>query len=187
MRLKATNSDTAWGSPAKLFHWLVAALIFTQFALGWLAVAWRLSPAKLNLFVWHKSIGMLLLVLVVLRLLWRLRNPAPALPANTSAWERRAAHASHALLYVLMLAMPLTGWIHNSAAGIPFRIFWSLPLPALVAPDKQLAGLAASAHFWLFVAFSALLVLHIAAALWHHFVKRDNLLSRMLPARRNPK
>lgn len=154
-----------------------------QFILGWLAASWRLSPTKINLFVWHKSIGMLILALVVLRLLNRLAKPTPALPAGMPAWERTAARASHALLYVLMVAMPLTGWIINSAAGVPFRIFWQVPLPALLAPDKGTADLAALAHFCLGIAFVTLLILHIGAALRHHFVKRNDVLTRMMHAR----
>jgi cytochrome b561 len=179
--LKGSNSDASWGAPAKFFHWLVAALIFTQFALGWTAASWRLSPTKLNLFVWHKSTGMVILALVLLRLLWRLANATPALPADTPAWERAAARSSHALLYALMIAMPLSGWIINSAAGVPFSIFWWIPLPPVVAPDKHTAELAALAHFSLFVVLAALLVLHVGAALRHHVVKRNNVLARMLP------
>lgn len=181
--LKASNTDSSWGAPAKLLHWVIAALIAAQFALGWLAAGWRLSPLKLNLFVWHKSLGMLVLALVVLRLLWRLANPTtPALPADTPAWERAAARLSHALLYVIMLAMPLIGWVISSASGVPFRIFWRIPLPALVAVDKQTADLASLAHFWLGMVFAALLVVHVFAALRHHFVKRNDVLTRMLPA-----
>ncbi|VTU28039.1 cytochrome b [Variovorax sp. PBL-E5] len=177
------RADAPWGAVAKCFHWLVAALIFVQFALGWLAASWRLSPTKLDLFIWHKSTGMLILTLVVLRLLWRLVTPTPALPADTPAWERAAARASHVLLYLLMITMPLSGWVLNAAAGVPFRIFRLIPLPAIVAPDKQTADLAAAVHFSLFVALAALLVLHIGAALRHHFVKHDDVLRRMLPAR----
>lgn len=180
---KGSNSDSAWGAPSKFFHWFVAALIFAQFALGWLAAGWRLSPAKLNLFVWHKSIGMVILALVLLRLMWRLANPSPTLPEDTPAWERFAAHMSHALLYVLMIGMPLSGWIINSAAGIPFSIFWTVPLPAVVAPDKHTAALATLVHFSLFLVFAVLLVVHIGAALWHHFIKRDRVLIRMLPSK----
>jgi cytochrome b561 len=187
MPMKLTNSDTTWGAPAKLLHWLVAALIFTQFALGWIATGWRLSPMKLNLFVWHKSTGMLILALVLLRLLWRLTNPTPALPADTPDWERAAARTSHALLYVLMIAMPLVGWVINSAAGIPFSIFWLIPLPSVVAPDKHIAELAALVHLSLFIILAALLVLHVAAALRHHFIKKNNLLARMLPTIGNRK
>ena len=166
-----------------MFHWVIAALIFTQYILGWLAASWRLSPTKINLFVWHKSIGILILVLVVLRLLNRLTKPTPALPSDMPAWERTAARASHILLYVLMIAMPLTGWIINSAAGVPFRVFWQVPLPALLAPDKETADLAALVHFSLGIVFVALLVLHIGAALRHHFVKHNDVLIRMLHAR----
>lgn len=168
-------------------HWFVAALIFTQFALGWTAALWRLSPVKLNLFVWHKSTGMLILALVLLRLLWRLAHPTPELPADMPAWERAAARASHALLYALMIAMPVSGWIINSAAGVPFSIFRLIPLPALVAPDKHTAELAALAHLSLFVVLAALVAVHAAAALRHHFVKRNKVLAGMLPMMGQPK
>lgn len=182
-RPSSPSPALAWNAAAKSFHWGIAALILLQFVLGWLAASWRLSPTKLDLFVWHKSIGMLILALVVLRLLNRLATRAPALPAGMPAWERAAAHASHVLLYGLMLALPLSGWIVSAAAGVPFRIFWRLPLPAIVGPDRQTAEFAAAVHFALGVALVALLVLHIGAALRHHFAQRDEVLSRMLPAR----
>lgn len=172
---------TSWSATAKFFHWLIAALILVQVGLGIAAVTWRLSPTKLNLFVWHKSTGMLILVLVGLRLLWRLSHAVPALPAATPDWERRAAQASHFLLYVLLIAVPLSGWVVASASGIPFSIFWRIPLPEIAAVDKQVADAAARVHLWLIVAFVALLVVHVGAALRHHFVKRDDVLSRMLP------
>ena len=158
----------------------MAALIAAQIALGWVAVSLRLSPLKLNVFVWHKSIGMVLLVLVLGRILWRLTNVTPALPGGTQSWERHAARWNHALLYAAMIAMPVTGWIVNSAAGIPFRIFRLVPLPEIVAPDEAVAELAARAHFWLFVLLCALLLVHVAAALRHHFIKRNEVLVRML-------
>ncbi|MBI2317753.1 MAG: cytochrome b [Betaproteobacteria bacterium] len=175
------NTRDAWGAPAKLFHWLMAALVFAQIPLGWTAATWPLSPLKLNLFVWHKSVGMLILALALLRLAWRLGNPAPALPADTLAWERLAARASHALLYLLMVALPVTGWVINSAANIPFRIFWLVPLPAIVEPSKHAAELAAAVHFGLFVFLATLLLVHIGAALRHHYIKRNDVLTRMLP------
>jgi len=177
------NDDDSWGAPAKLFHWLMAVLIFAQIALGLLAASWRLSPTKLNLFFWHKSTGMLILALLALRLLWRLANRTPELPANMPGWERAAARLSHGLLYVLMIALPITGWIVNSASNIPFRIFWLIPLPAIVAPDKATADLAALVHGGLFALLALVLVAHIGAALRHHFVKRNTVLVRMLPWR----
>lgn len=175
------NTGASWGAVAKFLHWSIATLIFVQFALGWIAASWRLSPTKLELFVWHKSIGLLILLLVVLRLLWRLANTVPVLPVEMSAAERAAARMSHGLLYLLILAMPLSGWVINSAAKIPFRVFWLFPLPPIVAPDKALAELAKQVHFILFVMIAALVAVHIAAALRHHLVKRNDTLTRMLP------
>jgi len=175
------NTDQSWGAPAKLLHWAVAALVFVQIALGWAAVTWRLSPTKLDLFVWHKSTGMLILMLMVVRAAWRMANAAPSLPADMRPLERRAAQASHLLLYLLLLLTPVTGWIVNSAANVPFRMFWLIPVPALVEPDKANSDAAASVHFALFVALALLLAVHVGAALRHHFLKRNDVLVRMLP------
>jgi len=179
------NTDLSWGAPAKLLHWVVAALVFAQIALGWAAVSWRLSPTKLDLFVWHKSTGMLVLLLMVVRVAWRAANTAPALPAGMRPLERRAAGASHLLFYVLLLLMPMTGWIVNSAENIPLRMFWQIPLPNLVGPDEATALAAARVHLALFVALSLLLAVHIGAALRHHFLKRNDVLVRMLPGTRS--
>lgn len=175
------NDADSWGAPAKLFHWTMAALILAQIALGLTAASWRLSPTKIELFFWHKSTGMLILALLALRLAWRLANPTPAFPSGMPAWERAGAHLSHALLYLLMVALPVTGWIVNSASNIPFRIFWLIPLPAIVAPDKPTADLVARVHGGLFALLALVLLAHIGAALRHHFVKRNNVLTRMLP------
>jgi len=175
------NTADSWGAPAKFLHWIMAVLILAQITLGVMAATWRVSPAKLELFFWHKSTGMLILALVALRLLWRLANPTPALPSGMPAWERAAARSSHLLLYLLMIALPVSGWIINSAANVPFRIFWLIPLPAIVAPDKPTADLVALVHGGLFAALALVLVAHIGAALRHHFVKRNAVLIRMLP------
>ena len=177
------DAAASWGGPAKAFHWVMALLIFVQIALGLMAANWHLSPTQIRLFFWHKSIGMLILALLALRLAWRLASRAPALPADMPAWERAAARASHALLYLLMVALPVTGWIVNSAANIPFRIFYLVPLPAIVAPDKALSDDVAWVHRGLFVVLALVLLAHIGAALRHHFVKRDDVLARMLPWR----
>jgi cytochrome b561 len=177
------NSIQAWGTGAKLFHWTLAVLILAQIALGLTARGWRLSPTKLDLFVWHKSIGILILVVVALRIVWRLANPAPSHPAGMPVWERIAARFAHVLLYLLMLALPFSGWIINSASNIPFRIFWQWPLPAIVARSDATADLAKDLHYWLFMAIGLVLAAHIGAALRHHFVLRDDVLRRMLPGR----
>ncbi len=177
------NDADSWGAPAKLFHWVMAALILVQITLGLMAANWPLSPAKLELFFWHKSSGMLILALVALRLAWRLANPTPALPPGMAAWERTAAHLSHFLLYALMIALPVTGWIISSASNVPFRIFWLIPLPAITAPDKAVANLFSAVHGWLVTLLALVLLAHVGAALRHHYVKRDAVLSRMLPWR----
>src|SRR6267154_1317822 len=152
------NASDSWGAPAKLFHWVMAALILAQIALGLMAANWRVSPTKIELFFWHKSTGMLILALVGLRILWRLANPTPELPGGTAAWERAAARLGHFMLYALMVA-----------------------LPAIVAPDEPTADLFALVHGWLFMLLALVLVAHIGAALRHHFVKRNTMLIRMLP------
>src|SRR2546427_643449 len=133
------NDADSWGAPAKLFHWVMAALILAQIALGVMAASWRVSPTKLELFFWHKSTGMLILALVALRLLWRLANPPPELPSGIAAWERPAARLSPVLLYALMIALPATRWIINSPSKVPIRNFCLLPLPAIAAPDEPTA------------------------------------------------
>ena len=175
------NRLESWTATAKLFHWVMAALIFAQIALGLTAVSWHVSPTKLNLLVWHKSTGMLILALLALRLLWRLSHRAPQLPREMPRWERAGAHLSHVLLYLLMIALPLTGWVISSASNVPFRIFWTIPLPAIAAPDKALADLFATIHGWLVTLLALVLVAHVGAALRHHYVKKDTVLTRMLP------
>jgi len=171
----------SWTGTAKLFHWVMAMLIFAQIALGLLAVSWHVSPTKLTLFVWHKSTGMLILALLALRVLWRAFNRPPELPWEMPLWERAGAHLSHLLLYALMVALPLTGWVIASASNVPFKIFWAIPLPAITAPDKAVSDLFATIHGWLVTLFAVVLVAHIGAALRHHYVKKDTVLTRMLP------
>jgi cytochrome b561 len=180
------NTAHSWGVLARFFHWTVALLILAQIALGVTAVAWRISPLKLELFVWHKSVGMLILMLMLARLAWRLGHRTPALPPDTPVWERYAAHASHGLLYALAIALPISGWVINSAAAVPFSVFWLVPLPAIVAPDEHLEDLAKLAHLWLIVALCLLVVVHIGAALRHHLMKRNDVLIRMLPGSWRP-
>src|SRR5438046_3510721 len=110
------NTPDSWGAPAKLFHWVMAALILAQIALGVMAASWRVSPTKLELFFWHKSTGVLILALVALRLLWRLANPAPLLPPAMAPWKRAAPRLSHLLIYTLMTPLPVTAWMDTPAA-----------------------------------------------------------------------
>jgi cytochrome b561 len=175
------NTRERWGLISQLLHWLVAVLILVQVGVGVAAVDWRLSPTKLDLFVWHKSVGMLILLLVLLRLGWRITNPTPAPPPDMRPWEVHAAQISHVLLYLFVLGLPLTGWIINSAANIPLKLFWLVPLPDITAPSKPLQEAATGAHVALVIALAALLVVHVGAALRHHYLKHNAVLRRMLP------
>lgn len=181
MRLR--NGQDRWGGLAMGLHWGMALLIFVLFVLGWVAVSLPVSPLKLKLFFWHKSLGLLVLLLLGLRILWRWVDPAPRPVAGLAVWERGLARVVHLLLYLLMVLMPLSGWLINSAANFPFKPFGLFRLPDLVQPDKALQGDFQLLHlsgFWL---LAGLLVLHIAAALRHHFVRRNTVLRRMLPGR----
>lgn len=174
------NSRDSWGWIARLLHWLMAALILGQVGLGKYAHELDRSPQQLSLLMWHKSIGITLLLLAILRLGWAVANPTPAAPAGSSPWTRRGATIGHAALYALMLAIPLTGWLYNSAKNVPFSLFRLVPWPDLIAPDKRLAHLFEEWHEGLVTALLAVFVLHVGAALWHHFVRRDEVLWRML-------
>jgi cytochrome b561 len=180
------NSATTWGSAARIFHWLMAALIIAQGVLGKYAHELEPTPEKLNLMMWHKSIGITLLFLVSFRLLWRLANPRPVVAMATPRWERASARLSHIGLYALMFAIPLSGWLMNSAKNIPFSLYRIVPWPALIGPDKALGEVFEEWHEGLVSVLLALLVLHIAAALWHHFVKKDTVMIGMLWGSKTP-
>jgi cytochrome b561 len=162
-------------------HWLVALLMIAGFALGLTMVGMRFSPAKLRYFSWHKWIGVTVFLLGLLRLLWRLRFAAPPPPESTQRWQIIAAKLSHVLLYVLMLVIPLSGWLFSSADGVPVVYLGRIPLPDLVAPNKVLAETLKSVHHSLNWVLLAAVIVHVAAAIEHHFIARDDILLRMLP------
>ena len=168
-------------APAILLHWLIFALIACGFTLAVYMVDLPLSPQKLKYFSWHKWIGVTVFLLAVARLAWRATHPAPALPASLPDWQRRAAAASHVLLYMLILVIPLTGWIYSSAAGVPTVYLGMVQLPDLLAKDKPLADLLKVVHVTLNYSMLMLVIIHAAAAFKHHFVDRDEVLARMLP------
>ncbi len=174
----------AYTGTAKFLHWLSALLILGLLPLGFYMSDLKLSPEKLQLYSWHKWAGVTVFVLVLLRLLWRIGHRAPALPAHMKGLERLAAHLGHFALYALMLAIPLSGWLMSSAKGVQTVWFGVLPLPDLLAKDKELGQLLGEVHETLNFVLIAVLVAHIGAALKHHFFDRDDVLTRMLPQRR---
>jgi cytochrome b561 len=177
------NSPDTWGAVARGLHWLIALLILAQFVIGNVAEEMKLTPAKLDLFVWHKSIGVTILILAVLRLAWRLGNPPPAPAAGTQRWEQRLAAAAHAVLYGLIFAVPISGWWVSDASRVPFKAFFAVPMPDFIATDREVQEMAAEVHEALIAALLLVVIAHIAAALRHHFLLRDDVLSRMLTGR----
>jgi len=169
-------------TPAAIaLHWIVAILILANLALGLFTVDLPLSPRKLQFFSYHKWIGVTVFMLAAARLLWRLAHPAPALPATMRPWERRAAHWTHVLLYVLFFSAPLTGWLFSSAAGIQTVYLGVLPIPDLLPRDKSLADALKLAHKSINFTMAGVIAIHAAAALKHHFIDKDDVLRRMLP------
>lgn len=166
---------------AIFLHWLVALGLVATFALGWYMEGLPFSPGKLKYISWHKWAGIALLGLAVLRLVWRLTHRAPALPDGMGSGSRLAAHAGHLLLYVLMLAIPLSGWLASSAQGVPVVWLGMWQLPDLVGKNQALGGFLQETHMVLNYTLLAVVIGHVAAALQHHFIKKDTVLQRMLP------
>lgn len=177
------NTETRFGATAMALHWLVFALVIAMVALGWLMVPLPLGVQKLRLYDLHKSTGIVVFSLMAARILWRLWNPPPLLPKHMKAWERRLARVSHVLLYAVLFAMPLSGWIMSSAANFPVSAFGLFVLPDLVKPDKALLETMRAFHRFTSYGLFALLTLHVAGASKHHFVDKDDVLKRMLPGR----
>ena len=180
--MKWQNTTESWGAVSRYLHWGVAVLILVQLVLGLAAEAWRLSPTKLDLFVWHKSLGILILVLVLLRLLWRLVTVTPGL-AGLPRWQQHLSRANVVALYLCMLALPISGLIIQAASNVPFRVFWVLPWPDALSLDESLGDLAEPLHGLLAVVLMVALALHIGAAVFHHCIRRDGVLRRMWSGR----
>lgn len=167
--------------PAIALHWLMALLMIATFPLGLYMSDLPLSPHKLQLYAYHKWIGMVILMLLVLRVFWRVTHRPPAFVAGLPRWQVLAAHTVHGALYGLMLAVPLSGWLMSSALGFQVVLFGVLPIPDLISADKALGHTLKSAHELLNYGLFTMVVLHVGAALQHHFMLRDDALRRMLP------
>lgn len=167
---------------AKTLHWLIALLLTGLLALGFYMHDLPLSPQKLQLYSWHKWAGVSTFLLVMVRLAWRITHQPPALPWRMSRVQQLAAHAGHLGLYVLMMVIPLSGWLMSSAKGYQTVWFGILPIPDLLAKDKAMGDLLAVVHSTLNWILVAMVLIHIAAALKHHFIDKDDILQRMLPS-----
>ena len=169
---------------AILVLWLHALMISGAFTMGLVMTDMPgLSPTKLKYYSWHKWAGVTILALACLRLLWRLTHKAPPYPASMPGWQKTAANALHSLLYVLMFAVPLSGYFYTLAAGFPVVYFGLFELPVLIAKNAELKPVLKEVHFWLNMTLAATVAVHVAAALKHHFIDRDGVIARMLPSR----
>jgi len=186
--MQTTNTTSSWGWPARLLHWSIAAIILFQLGLGLYMTDFVSDVSEqFSLFQLHKSWGFVVFCLAVARVAWRLLNRrSPALPAAMPRWQKAASHASHGVLYLLILIMPLSGWVMSAASptqdflGIENRVF-----DLFAMPDPWVPGVAAIAdavevvHAWSAWVMLAVLAVHVAAALKHHLVDRDDILARM--------
>ena len=183
--MQVRNTTARWGGVAQFLHWLIVALIITQVILA-LVASERHGMAKLALLARHKSVGITILMLAVVRLAWRLINPTPLLPLTLKPYERFLANFTHAALYALIFAMPISGWIMSSARGFPVSWLNLFQLPDLVAKNRPLYEAMLQTHEALAWTLGAVATLHLVAALKHHFVLKDTVLRRMLPFSKIP-
>ena len=181
MSLKNTDR---WGATSQLLHWTIAVLILCIGVVGLVMGELPRSPKWFWVYTLHKSLGLTVLALVLVRIAWRLYAGAPPPVEGTPRWQARLASLTHGAIYVLILAMPLSGWLYDSASGLrPFRWFGLAEVPKLSPPHEALADAMHETHELLFWVLIALVIGHAGAALYHHFVRRDATLARMLPRR----
>jgi cytochrome b561 len=162
-------------------HWLMALGLVSLFSLGLYMHDLPLSPDKLKLYSWHKWTGVSLFLLALVRLAWRVGHRPPTLPGDMARYEQILAHAAHHLLYLLMFAIPLSGWLMSSAKGFQTVWFGLLPLPDQLEKNKAVGDLLQTVHWSLNMLLAVVVIGHVAAALKHHFIVRDDVLKRMLP------
>ncbi|MCC7166358.1 MAG: cytochrome b [Rhodospirillales bacterium] len=176
------NTDTAYGLPSQILHWGMAGVIALCFVVGLGMEELPKGDFKGMVYAFHKSLGVMAILLLALRLDWRVSNPAPRAVPNPSVWMERAAKLAHLLLYLLMLGVPVTGILMSFANGKPVTFFGLFTLPPVIGPDKGLKHLFGDLHEGMANGLLVLVGLHAAAAVWHQIVLRDGVLGRMLPA-----
>ncbi len=182
--MQLRNPPDRWGPISMLLHWAIVALIGWLAWLGLTMVDMPPTPAKINAYALHKSLGLTLLALAAVRLAWRLFAGAPEPVPGMPTWQERIASATHWAMYVLLFAIPLSGWVFNSASGYPLQWFKQFNLPAIAGRSEELAATAIQVHeygFWLLL---LLVLAHAGAAFYHHLFQGDDTLRRMLPSLR---
>ena len=177
------NSTSSYGAVAKFLHWGIVILIIVQYFLAEAAEELPDGPGKLDMITRHKSLGMLLLLLALARIGWKLANRGLPPPVPMPNGQRIVAAAGHGLLYLLLLAQPISGWMMSSAAGYPVSLFGLFEFPALVGENHDLHESLEEVHEVLFTVLAVVAVLHALASVYHHFFVKDDTLRRMLPFR----
>lgn len=179
--MRFANSPEQWGHVSIALHWATALIVLCLLIVGFTMEDLPNSPLKRDVYLLHKSFGLSVLFLTALRLGWRLAQPAPSLPMDTSRLQRWAAHLGHAGLYLLLIAIPVSGWAYNWASNFATPLFgWTL-MDKPGAIDRTIRGLAHEVHEWGVYALLVLLLAHAGAAFWHHYRLKDAVLTRMAP------
>lgn len=183
----APATATRYTLTAIVLHWVLGAALVAVFAVGIYMTGLTMSPLRLKLYNWHKWAGVVLLVLALVRLLWRVTHRPPPLPLAIQTamppWQHAAHHGTHYALYALFFMVPLLGWAYSSAAGFPIVLFGIVPLPDFVSVNRELADTLKPLHKASAIAMAVLVLLHIGAALKHQWIDRDRLVARILPGR----
>ncbi|MCB1553396.1 MAG: cytochrome b [Xanthomonadales bacterium] len=180
--MKLMSSPRRWGVVMQVLHWTTALLVFGLLAVGLVMDEMATSPTKIKVFAMHKSFGITLLALVLLRLLWRVIDRRPK-PAPMPAWQRWAARLTHVGLYASVLVMAISGWLYNSASNFALKWFGLFSVPSISAPDKALKHFAHEVHETTWIVILVLIALHVGAALKHHLIDKDDTLTAMLPGK----
>jgi len=174
---------SGYGAVAKILHWLIVALLVAQFTVAWTMPDVGRGTRNEGLITVHLSLGAFILVVVIIRLAWRLTHPVPLLTDEVPPWQHRAAQAIHALLYAILVALPVMGWANANARGWDAVIF-GISFPKIMATRSGLGMALGDIHQVTAIVLLVVVGLHALAALYHHFVLRDRVLLRMLPERR---
>lgn len=173
------NTQQRYGIIAKSFHWIMFLMLTVAIIAGNFLAQLPQGPEKLEAAGIHKSVGLLLLLLVLLRLLWRLVNPQPNDPSDVTPLQNRLAHGMHGLLYILMFAQPIAGILMSQAAGLPVSFFGMVELPTLIGQDESIAGFFKAVHGLVWILLVIAVIGHAGAALYHHFIQKDDTLKKM--------
>ena len=180
-RRMAAGEAQGYSAVARTFHWVTAALVLTMLPIGIAIATFDLGPAVEDpLYHIHRSMGALILVIVLARLIYRLFNPAPPLPSDIPALQQFAALFTHWALYVLLIVQPIVGWIATSAYRAPVLFFWLFDLPPIWQEDRPFSEAMFVVHRSMGILIAVLISVHIAAALYHHFILKDRVLGRMV-------